>query len=69
MILIYYHDGWKLRGWPVMTIVRGKMIMELANGAKMENLFHGHFLPLTKFNLVFTLYYSLFVFDNHMYRQ
>jgi dihydropyrimidinase len=22
------YDGWKLRGWPIMTIVRGKIVME-----------------------------------------
>ena len=22
------YDGWKLRGWPIMTIVRGRIVME-----------------------------------------
>jgi dihydropyrimidinase len=38
------YDGWKLRGWPVMTIVRGKMIMEDGQVAN-EALGHGEFIP------------------------
>jgi dihydropyrimidinase len=38
------YDGWKLRGWPVMTIVRGKIIMEdgLIDDQAHE---HGQFIP------------------------
>jgi dihydropyrimidinase len=38
------YDGWKLRGWPIMTIVRGNIIMEdgeVANQARG----HGEFVP------------------------
>jgi dihydropyrimidinase len=38
------YDGWKLRGWPVMTIVRGKIIMEDGQVSK-EALGHGEFIP------------------------
>ncbi|HEX6281371.1 MAG TPA: amidohydrolase family protein [Nitrososphaera sp.] len=38
------YDGWKLRGWPVMTIVRGKIIMEDGQIAN-EALGHGEFIP------------------------
>ena len=38
------YDGWKLRGWPVMTIVRGKIIMEDGRVAS-EALGHGEFVP------------------------
>jgi dihydropyrimidinase len=38
------YDGWKLRGWPVMTIVRGKIIMEEGQVAN-EALGHGEFVP------------------------
>jgi dihydropyrimidinase len=38
------YDGWKLRGWPVMTIVRGKIIMEDGQVAS-EALGHGEFVP------------------------
>ncbi|MDQ4101826.1 MAG: amidohydrolase family protein [Thermoproteota archaeon] len=38
------YDGWKLRGWPIMTIVRGKIVME--NGqVDSEALGHGEFIP------------------------
>jgi dihydropyrimidinase len=38
------YDGWKMAGWPVMTIVRGKIVMEdgHVNG---EALGHGEFVP------------------------
>ena len=38
------YDGWKLRGWPVMTLVRGKIIME---DGLVDNqaLGHGEFIP------------------------
>jgi dihydropyrimidinase len=37
------YDGWKLRGWPVMTIVRGNIIME--DGQVLnEALGHGEFI-------------------------
>jgi dihydropyrimidinase len=38
------YDGWRLRGWPLMTIVRGNPVMEdgiVANSA----LGHGEFIP------------------------
>ena len=37
------YDGWKLRGWPVMTIVRGNIIMEDGQVAN-EALGHGEFV-------------------------
>ncbi len=37
------YDGWKLRGWPVMTIVRGNIIMEEGQVAN-EALGHGEFI-------------------------
>lgn len=37
------YDGWKLRGWPVITIVRGKIVMEDGQVAT-ETLGHGEFL-------------------------
>jgi dihydropyrimidinase len=37
------YDGWKLRGWPVMTIVRGNIVMEDGQVAK-EALGHGEFI-------------------------
>ena len=38
------YDGWKLRGWPVMTIVRGNIIMEDGQVAN-EALGYGEFIP------------------------
>jgi dihydropyrimidinase len=38
------YDGWKLRGWPVMTIVRGNIIMEDGQVAN-KALGHGKFIP------------------------
>jgi dihydropyrimidinase len=38
------YDGWKLRGWPIMTIVRGNIIMEYGEVAN-EALGHGEFVP------------------------
>jgi dihydropyrimidinase len=38
------YDGWKLRGWPIMTIVRGNVVMEHGEVAK-EALGHGEFVP------------------------
>jgi dihydropyrimidinase len=38
------YDGWRLRGWPVMTIVRGNIIMEEGQVAS-ESLGHGEFIP------------------------
>ncbi len=38
------YDGWKLRGWPVMTIVRGNIVMEDGQVAN-EALGHGKFVP------------------------
>ncbi|MDQ3872461.1 MAG: amidohydrolase family protein, partial [Thermoproteota archaeon] len=38
------YEGWKLKGWPVMTIVRGKIIME--DGQIVSDaLGHGQFIP------------------------
>jgi dihydropyrimidinase len=38
------YDGWKLRGWPIMTIVRGNIIMEDGEVVN-EALGHGEFVP------------------------
>lgn len=38
------YDGWKLRGWPIMTIVRGNIVMEDGEVAN-EALGHGEFVP------------------------
>ncbi|HEX2169037.1 MAG TPA: amidohydrolase family protein [Nitrososphaera sp.] len=38
------YDGWKLRGWPIMTIVRGNIIMEDGEVAE-EELGQGEFVP------------------------
>jgi dihydropyrimidinase len=38
------YDGWKLRGWPIMTIVRGNIVMEDGKVAN-EALGHGEFVP------------------------
>jgi dihydropyrimidinase len=38
------YDGWKLRGWPVMTIVRGNIVMEDGQVVN-EALGHGKFVP------------------------
>ena len=37
------YDGWKLKGWPVLTMVRGKVVMEdgLVEGATLG---HGQFV-------------------------
>lgn len=37
------YDGWKLRGWPVLTLVRGRTVMEVGQVAK-EALGHGEFV-------------------------
>jgi dihydropyrimidinase len=37
------YDGWKLRGWPVMTIVRGKIIMEDGQ-VDSQSVGHGEFI-------------------------
>lgn len=41
------YDGWKLRGWPVMTIVRGKTVME---DGKVDQSYigHGNFIETAK---------------------
>jgi dihydropyrimidinase len=44
------YDGWKLQGWPVMTIVRGKIVMEDGLIVK-DALGHGEFLPRHKTTL------------------
>jgi dihydropyrimidinase len=39
------YDGWRLKGWPVMTIVRGKTVME--NGkVDQTNIGHGNFVQI-----------------------
>lgn len=38
------YDGWKLSGWPVMTIVRGRVIMEDGQ-IDQSALGHGQFVP------------------------
>jgi dihydropyrimidinase len=38
------YDGWKLRGWPIKTIVRGNIVMEDGQVAN-EALGHGEFIP------------------------
>jgi dihydropyrimidinase len=45
------YDGWILQGWPVLTMVRGKVIME--NGhVSSESLGHGKFVgrPVVRYN-------------------
>ncbi len=45
------YDGWTLKGWPVLTMVRGKVIME--NGrVSSESLGHGKFVgrPVMRYN-------------------
>lgn len=40
------YDGWRLKGWPVMTIVRGKVVME--NGkVDQTNIGHGNFVKIS----------------------
>lgn len=38
------YDGWKMAGWPVMTMVRGKVVMEDGQ-VNSETLGHGEFVP------------------------
>ena len=38
------YDGQRLKGWPVMTIVRGRVVMEDGN-VDSEALGHGEFVP------------------------
>ena len=38
------YDGWKLKGWPVMTMVRGRVIMEDGQ-ISSDALGHGEFVP------------------------
>ena len=41
------YDGWKLTGWPIMTIVRGKIVME--NGiVDQSTIGHGNFIETAK---------------------
>jgi dihydropyrimidinase len=45
------YDGWTLKGWPVLTMVRGEVIME--NGSvSSESLGHGKFVgrPVMRYN-------------------
>jgi dihydropyrimidinase len=37
------YDGWKLKGWPVLTMVRGKVVMEGGQVAQ-DALGHGQFV-------------------------
>lgn len=37
------YDGWKLKGWPTLTMVRGKIVME--DGQITGALGHGQFVP------------------------
>jgi dihydropyrimidinase len=37
------YDGWKLKGWPTMTIVRGEVVME--NGQIVGAESHGEYIP------------------------
>jgi dihydropyrimidinase len=41
------YDGWKLRGWPVMTIVRGKTVMEDGK-VNQSYIGHGNFIETAK---------------------
>ncbi|TLX69142.1 MAG: dihydroorotase [Thaumarchaeota archaeon] len=41
------YEGWKLKGWPVMTIVRGKVVMEDGK-VDQKNIGHGKFIETTK---------------------
>lgn len=38
------YDGWKLRGWPVMTVVRGRIVMEEGEVDKSA-VGYGRFVP------------------------
>jgi dihydropyrimidinase len=38
------YDGWKLTGWPVMTIVRGQVVMEDGQ-VDIKAVGHGEFIP------------------------
>jgi dihydropyrimidinase len=40
------YDGWKLKGWPVMTIVRGKVVMEDGK-VDQTNIGHGNFVKIS----------------------
>jgi dihydropyrimidinase len=40
------YEGWKFKGWPVMTILRGKVIME--NGKILANPGYGKYIPRKK---------------------
>jgi len=40
------YDGWKLKGWPVMTIVRGKVVMEDGK-VDQTNIGHGNFVQIS----------------------
>ena len=41
------YDGWKLTGWPIMTIVRGRIVME--DGiVDQSNIGHGNFIETAK---------------------
>lgn len=37
------YEGWKLRGWPILTMVRGKVVMEHGNPVE-DALGHGKFV-------------------------
>ena len=40
------YEGWKFKGWPVLTILRGKVIME--NGKIVEEPGYGKYIPRKK---------------------
>jgi dihydropyrimidinase len=42
------YDGWKLTGWPVMTIVRGRIVMS-EGSVDEKTLGHGKLIPRTSF--------------------
>jgi len=37
------YDGWKLKGWPVMTLVRGEVVMQ--DGKLLGRQGYGRFMP------------------------
>ena len=43
VIQISHHDGWRLKGAPVLTMVRGEIIVE--DGVLKGKKGHGKFIP------------------------
>jgi dihydropyrimidinase len=37
------YDGWEVKGWPTMTIVRGQVVMEDGKIVSPEG--YGHYIP------------------------